>query len=388
MALEGQLSDFSLEEILQLIAVQQKSGFLVLRHEQEMVFYFDHGALISVRDRRTPGNDPLGPFLKRYGFLKPEQWAHIEFVLSRASMELTEVLTSEHILDEATLISAHHALAQEMIQQGMQLKQGSYHFTATTDVQTGIRCRLALDIQGLLMEAARRLDEEPRLLAALPSNAMTFEHGLKTAQPNEVSETSARLLKLALAGKTLGEIIGSARVAAFTTREVMQHLCEMGLLVPVKTGLAEVIQMPAARADGETPAVRLRHPTPTLVGALLLLAIGALRWVPALSPERNGLQASAGAAAVMVTAPVSPTGAIAAPPSAGTVAPVEIRLRQIADDLEQALLLYRHAHGRFPADLETLVAEGSLSTAALQMVARIGWTYRPAGDGGSYTISR
>ncbi len=59
MALEGNLSDFGLEEILQLIAVQQKSGFLILKQDQEMVFYFDRGTLVSTRDRRGPGNDPL-----------------------------------------------------------------------------------------------------------------------------------------------------------------------------------------------------------------------------------------------------------------------------------------------------------------------------------------
>ena len=61
MALKGQLHDFNLAEILQLIASQQKSGFLVLEGHREMVFIFDKGVLISTRDRRSEAPDPWRP---------------------------------------------------------------------------------------------------------------------------------------------------------------------------------------------------------------------------------------------------------------------------------------------------------------------------------------
>ncbi len=77
MALKGQLSDFNLAEILQLIAGQQKSGFLILEAQREMVFVFDKGILISTRDRRTESVDPLETYLHAYGFFSDAQWKHI-----------------------------------------------------------------------------------------------------------------------------------------------------------------------------------------------------------------------------------------------------------------------------------------------------------------------
>jgi hypothetical protein len=62
MALEGQLSDFNLAEILQLLASQQKSGFLNLETKRNMVFIFDKGVLVSTRDRRSRSRDPLESF--------------------------------------------------------------------------------------------------------------------------------------------------------------------------------------------------------------------------------------------------------------------------------------------------------------------------------------
>ena len=51
MALEGQLSDFNLAEILQLLSSQQKSGFLNLETTRNMVFIFDKGVLADGEGR-------------------------------------------------------------------------------------------------------------------------------------------------------------------------------------------------------------------------------------------------------------------------------------------------------------------------------------------------
>ncbi len=99
MALEGQLSDFNLAEILQLLASQQKSGFLNLETNRNMVFIFDKGVLISTRDRRSRSRDPLESFLRAYGFLNEQQWKHIEYVGKNSSLDLTEILISEGIMN-------------------------------------------------------------------------------------------------------------------------------------------------------------------------------------------------------------------------------------------------------------------------------------------------
>jgi hypothetical protein len=383
MALEGQLSDFSLEEILQLIAVQQKSGFLVLKHEQEMVFYFDHGMLVSVRDRRDLANDPLERYLRQHGCLRDEQWAHIDYVLANAKLDLTEILLSEHLMDEAGLQATLQAVAQDLIHQGMKLKRGSYHFTATSDVQTGIRGRICMDIQGLLMEAARRCDEEPRLLEALPSPQMTFARGTKPPQQQEIGEVTARLLKLALAGRSLGEIIAQGKVSAFTVRELLNHLCEAGVLAPVAPELAEVIPLPkSGKAAVRSRGLGLRQPAAAAVLLLLALAGGWLRWQPLLP-------GAAGAAGNREAPPGIATATADAASGAGAAARLtaaEIRLNQLRDDVHQAALLFRHEHGRFPADLSLLVKDGSLAAATVRTVQARGWTYRVADQGRSYTL--
>ena len=60
MALEGNLSAFGLSEILQLIAVQQKSGMLSVNSGSgAMVLFFRDGNLVSTRDRRRRADRPV-----------------------------------------------------------------------------------------------------------------------------------------------------------------------------------------------------------------------------------------------------------------------------------------------------------------------------------------
>ena len=114
MALEGQLSDFNLAEILQLLSSQQKSGFLNLETNRNMVFIFDKGVLISTRDRRSRSRDPLESFLRAYGFFNEQQWKHIEYVRKNSSLDLTEILVSEGLMDNAEMDRVLKCLAQEM----------------------------------------------------------------------------------------------------------------------------------------------------------------------------------------------------------------------------------------------------------------------------------
>ena len=104
MALQGNLDDFSLPEILQLIAVQQKSGVLKLTAGSDVaVIFFEGGRVVSTRDRRRNARDPLKAFLIQTGHITQAQLKQIETIESESRRELTDVLlsgnyvTSEHL---------------------------------------------------------------------------------------------------------------------------------------------------------------------------------------------------------------------------------------------------------------------------------------------------
>ncbi len=384
MALEGQLKDFNLAEILQLIASQQKSGFLTLQGQREMVFVFDKGVLVSTRDRRSEGPDPLATYLHNYGFFSEAQWNHVTFIAENSSLDLTEIVVSERLLTEDELTAVLKAVAVEMAHRGMKMRRGNYHFSATQGSPPGVRGRIELDVQSLLMEAARRLDEEPQVQQALPSLALAFQLGAKVPADEALSPTARRVYKLALTGRPLGRIIRRSRTDAFVTRELLKTFVEEGWLQVMQPGDAVEAGAAGRAAGRREPFQRaLKHPTLTIAGALLLLGFGASRWLP-LTWD--------GAATVGLAATVQTAGGAGGSTPASVLdqtqrACRELRLRQIQAEVSTAAALFHYEHGTFPPNLGELVDGGQLDPTTGRAVERLGWRYALEANGQGYRMA-
>ena len=355
MALEGQLSDFSLAEILQLIASQQKSGFLNLETQRDMVFVFDKGELISTRDRRDHARDPLESFLRAYGFFDNDQWRHVEYVSRNASLDLTEILTSEGMLSEEELERTLRSVAQEMTVAGMKLRRGRYHFSPTRETPPGVRHAIHVDVQGLLMEAARRMDEEPQLREYLPSQSITFSQGTKTLPTDGLGDIGRRIMKLALAGLPLGRIIRQGRTESFAVRDLLKHWCQEGVLIR---------HDPEDGSDDEEERTRDRRRLNLTAGLrsvtltfLLVCLVAAASW-----------------------------GRWFAMPAAGDHPGQELRESQLRAEVVQGTRVFRVEEGRWPENLAELVRGGQLRTSTLLTVEELGWTYVLDSSGDRYHL--
>lgn len=345
MALEGKLSDFNLAEILQLISSQQKSGFLNLEATRSMVFIFDKGQLISTRDRRSRSRDPLESFLRAYGFFNEDQWTHVEFVARNSSLDLTEILVSEDLFTEEQMNRVLRSLAQEMTTGGMKLRRGSYHFNATKGCPPGVRNRYNMDVQGLLMESARRLDEESMLRDALPSQGITFVQGDKVIPNEALSETGRHVMSLALAGLPLGRIIRQGKAESFVVRDLLKNWCSEGFLhIDRSDPDLEETEGPESTSQKKKIDLGLKRAPITLVALVLLIGLGWLRWSTAPLPDIQAAHL--------------------------------LRESQLQHEVRSAATLHRYKEGKWPASLELLVKEGKLRQSTLLTVTELGWRYQ------------
>ncbi len=344
MALEGKLSDFNLAEILQLISSQKKSGFLNLDATRKMVFIFDKGLLVSTRDRRTDARDPLESYLRAYGFLNENQWKHVEFVAKNSSLDLTEILVSENLFTEEDLTQVLRSLAQVMTTNGMKLRRGSYHFNATKGTPPGIYHRFSMDVQGLLMESARRLDEENLLREALPSQNLAFVQGDKVISQDALSPTGQHIMSLALAGLPLGRIIRQGKTESFVVRSLLKAWCQDNFLT-IDTAAESSHQDAASNGHNQKShwGLGIRRSPMVLLVFLVLIGLGWLRW--------------------------------SVPAGSGTGPGDTLRENQLRSEVRMAATLYRYREGHWPASLDLLVKEGKLDRGTLLTIGELGWKY-------------
>lgn len=148
--MKGKLSDRPLAELLQEISLKGLSGTLRLQHESvKAAVYFDKGEIIyaasNLRELR------LAEYLKKQGLVS----AH-EFSSGNPSdATLADTLVRKGVIDQATIESVLIRQVGDILRVALFWAKGTWEFDDRSLLGDSIQVKL--DIQGLLMEAARRM---------------------------------------------------------------------------------------------------------------------------------------------------------------------------------------------------------------------------------------
>ena len=356
MALQGNLDDFSLPEILQLIAVQQKSGVLKLTSGDDVaVVFFESGRIVSTRDRRRHARDPLKPFLVQTGRLTEPQLRQIETIEAESRRELTDVLLSGSYLSSEELQHAVEEQIQDTLHQLLTWKTGSYHFSGDARTVPKFAVNVRLNTEGLLMESMRRMDELARYRETLTSPAMVLRPRALAMPPKDMTSQEQRVLPLVDGLRPLRDIGAQSKLVEFEVYEALHHLLELGV-IEISLGAAPPKVTPLAEERArEEPA---GSGAGLWIGALLcVVSLGAGLF---LSP-RVLQQAERASTALRPTAPA------------------EQSVVDEASRITLALELYHSARGRYPASLEEL-ADARLLTEEAARHASSRFAYQSDGQ--------
>jgi hypothetical protein len=361
MALEGNLNSFGLEEILQLIAVQQKTGMLsVTANEKSTVLFFRDGKIISTRDRRSKTRDPFREYLTRYGVLGREDIVRISQISSQSKLDLLDILTSEKFLDEKALARQWRMHIQETLHDVLTWDQCSYKFVSGDDVIGGVKSLGEHLVEPLLMECMRRIDEYPMLLQAFPAEGIRVgASGREPAPDAEMFESERAVLGILKTPRPVKDIITRGRMPAFDVYEALKLLKEKDLIV-VETDTHAAAETAAA---AEAAAARRQRGNP-----LVLLACAVVFTAAAF----GGVWRHADAALV-----VARDGVLANDDAAR--ARVEYRIRWLIE-------AYRAENGFYPETLEELIPAGIADRATLARAAAHDLRYKLTRDRDTYTL--
>ena len=363
MGLQGSLETFSLPEILQLIAVQQKSGVLKLTAGDEVaVIFFEAGRIVSMRDRRRNTKDPLKPFLVRTGKLTEAQLKQIETIELESRRELTDILVTGNYITSDDLARTVEDQIQDSLHYLMTWKSGQYHFSGDARTVPKFAVNVRLNTEGLLMESMRRMDESSRFKQTLSSPAMVLRPKPLAVPPKgELTDYERRVLPLVDGLRPLRDVIAQSKLVDYDAMEALHHLLEIGM-IEVSLGAVPQAKAPSLATP---PMVRRQADS----GGGIMLAVG-------------GFVLAASIAIGLWAVPVLMARLSSAPVTSNTPHAAEITTVDDAARLTVALETYRSVRGRYPADLAALGREGFLPT---DETARVVARYIYQTDGAAYT---
>lgn len=266
MALKGSLDDFNIVNILQMIKLEGKTGRLTLTEEDDLVkLTFDQGNIIYAEGVPAMDEARIESTLLNNGMIKQEEWKQVKKEHEDKLKPYWEILSKT--LNSQALIELINRQVLDTVYYALRWKRGTYEFAPMKSIKYSSKVMRPMDVDGLLMEGCRIADEWSRLTAGIPpldtflvKNIMgegeeedtlsaksggggtgdyraSLEFEILSARGVSINDAQVAVLSVVGAGKTIQELLDSARQGQYTTLEAVQPLLQLGVLKPsVKKG--------------------------------------------------------------------------------------------------------------------------------------------------------
>ncbi|MCE1228149.1 MAG: DUF4388 domain-containing protein [Firmicutes bacterium] len=235
MGLKGDLTTMALEDVLQWLAVGKKTGILELHG-------FLHSKRVSFAGGRISGvwsTDPreyLGQYLLAFNRITEEQLREALASQEDENQLLGRILVNRQLVTEAEIRRIVQLKVDESLYDAFLWEFGTFEFfDGAAPPQKAML--LSLDVTGIVLEGARRVDEWKRIKKVIWSGDAVVE-----AVPEAIAEQlplvpqDADVLARLNGTKTLDQLVIEMRATDFKIHKQVFDLHEKGLIRVVHPG--------------------------------------------------------------------------------------------------------------------------------------------------------
>jgi hypothetical protein len=257
--LEGSLSHFEVPDLLTFLNLGRRTGVLVLEaSDRESKLFFREGRPVYATS--TADDLRFGSLLVKFKKLDPHA---LERVLhaTRPMGRIGQTLLQANLLTEEELASFLKVQVSEVIFNTFEWRQGVFAFFDKVDPPV-TAVTLDIDLQNLIMEGVRRIDERSRLAEAIPDRAAVLE---ALANPERVKQSVTltpdewRVFFLVDGRRSVSEICRSVgNPDELATLQIVHNLVQAKFLrLAPALGPGDEEPLPATSFGGKAPSATM-----------------------------------------------------------------------------------------------------------------------------------
>ncbi|HEY6059477.1 MAG TPA: DUF4388 domain-containing protein [Gemmatimonadales bacterium] len=231
MAIKGSLREASLPDVLQLLALGQKTGCLSIADRSNFGYiFFDRGRICyaSIVNRR----DRLGDILVKHEKISQDQ---LDSAVARQARErdrkLGEIMVEQGAITQPDLERYIRVQIEEAVYFLFTWTQGTFNFEA--DVRPERQDFLvSINPESLLLEGARRVDEWSLIEKKVPSFDIIFivDHERLDISEATLTETQQRVLPLLDGSRDVNQVTEDSGMGEFEVGKALYGLITAGFL--------------------------------------------------------------------------------------------------------------------------------------------------------------
>jgi DNA-binding response OmpR family regulator len=233
--LRGDLRVVPLAEVLQLLDVQEQSGVLTVERSGARVdIYFRRGRVDQATAHGVPDEFLLGRFVLDAELMPRADFE--SFLESRATHTrlIGQQLVKLGFFADADLKTCLTRQSSELIYEILRWRHGRFRFAAGLELPPSvIDAALALDVEAVLMEGYRRVDEWHLIERAIDNFDIVFlrnEDQVAQMGRGRLTRDELTVLELVNGKHTVQEIIRKSRMGSFEVSKMLYRLLSIKLV--------------------------------------------------------------------------------------------------------------------------------------------------------------
>jgi hypothetical protein len=245
--LQGSVENFSLPEILQLVATTRKTGTLAIQNQNAIVMvYFKDGNIIYAYGPQQTYH--IGQLLKELDVLTPEQLEQAVKIQteSETSARLGEILIAQNFINRGELETVVKTQIEELLYSLLGWQTGQFKFYED-QLPTEEEITVRLSVENVILEGLRRFDELNMAQSALPDiDAVYTIAASQAGRQREVAMAASEWNVMALVDghRTLKEICETSQIDYDETMARLARLKIAGIITVTEKKAKSPISLP------------------------------------------------------------------------------------------------------------------------------------------------
>jgi len=229
MALRGNLRDFTITQLLNLINLASKTGTLIVDGPSEQAWIsFREGKLAYARIGKDEGG--LAMVLHRANKLNANQYrAIVERGGQMTDKELGLLLINAGYVSQEDILLNLQGYFTEVIRRLFTWVEGLFRFEAEI-LPPEDRINVRLDLENIIIEGSRQLREWEQLQDEIPSLDMALKFTDRPLTHVNLSVEEWRVVKFINPKNTMKQIAGASKLNELEIRRIVYGLLQAGLV--------------------------------------------------------------------------------------------------------------------------------------------------------------
>lgn len=233
MALRGNLRDFTVTQLLNLINLAQKTGTLIVDGPSEQAYVsFRDGKLAYARIGREDGG--LATVLHKANKLNVNQFRAItQRAVAMSDKELGLLLINAGYVSQEDIVLNLQAYFANIIRRLFTWVEGLFRFE-TTMMPPDDRINVKLDLENLIIEGSRHLREWEQLQDEIPSLDLSLRFTDRPMTNLNLSVDEWRVVKYIDPKNTMKQISAAVKLNDMEMRRIVYGLLQAGLVQMIR----------------------------------------------------------------------------------------------------------------------------------------------------------